>query len=430
MDLNDDRVLEWYDSLLEICAPTPVDTPPSPTAVLGHPAVATPTTRTPAPKRYLDLERNRIFKYCGVPTPWEGRTDDDLPPFFKGMVEYRSKKASDARFYVEAFAEELVEGHGRYCFVHSAQLVNDLRYLSLDGGDKTYAYESRSRGFSLFAFAPYQDVASSIRLRDEFIAHETADQHYVGDKRDLAALNQLHAEWPGDREMTFRWVDHYAANVKRFLGFECPLVESLERILHALNDPAQFTDWDMRDYWCVVWMLHKATRRFFMSPRTADIVMVDEVARHLESTLPYNRQVLPREMREEKPTPVSAGGEIAKKGKTVAHRAPFSSTFRHEIDKAKAAGKRSPDGAFRINHLLAHDPDGLMLLGADFAKVVAGPKKPCIRFIVGGECRNGAACHCSHELVGSPTKSMLDGIRERLKAAVAAYIKSLPDPKE
>jgi hypothetical protein len=423
VELEDDRVIEWYDTLLEVYALTPNKDPPSPTGVATHPGFATPVT---SHKRYLDMERHRIFKYCGIPGPWLGQTDDSIPPFFKGLVEYRSKKASDVRFYVEGFAENPIEAHGRYCFIYSAQLINDIRYLNLDGGDKTYAYESRAKGFSLFAFAPFQDVGNSIRLREEFIAHETADQHYVGDKRELAALNQTHAEWPGDREGTYRWVDHYTANVKRFLGDACPMINALHRILQVLNDPAQFTDWDMQDYWGVIWMLHKATRRFFLSNRPFDTQLIDEVARALEATIPYTHQVLPREMRAPaSPASPPATGEPAPKRanrSAAPRRAPFASTFRTEMDRARVAAKEA-GGSFRIGTLMAKDPDGVTLLGADFAKLAAGGRKPCIRYFVAGDCGHAEACYFCHELSGSPSKGTLDGIRERLKVIVDAYVK-------
>jgi hypothetical protein len=428
VELDEEAVLEWYDTLVGAFALTATAAPPSPTGVTAHPGFGTDhAAPTPgaATKRYLEMERHRIFKYCGVPGPWGGLTDESIPPFFKGLVDYRSKKASDVRFYVEGYAETPIAAHGRYCFIHSAQMINDLRYLNLDGGDKTYAYESRSKGFSIFAFAPFQDVGSSIRLRDEFLAHEAADQHYVGDKRYLAALNQSHAEWPGDRESTYRWVDHYTANVKRFLGDACPLIDPLHRILQVLNDPAQFTDWDMRDYWSMVWMLHKATRRFFLSSRPFDTPLIEEVARNLEATIPYNWQVLPREMRASpSPSPLLGTGEPSQKKATrPPRRAMFASTFRTEVDRARAAAKEA-GGAFRISNLLSKDPDGVSLLGANFSRLAVGGRKPCIRYFVAGDCGHADTCYFCHELSGTPSKGMLDGIRERLKAAVDTYVKN------
>lgn len=417
MELEEDRVIEWYDNLLEAFALTPIPTAPaSPTSVMTHPAIPATTPANGGGKRYLEMERHRIFKYCGVPGPWAGLTDEVVPEFVKGPVDYRAKKASDVRFYVEGFADRTIEGHGKDCFIHSAQLINDLRYFNLD------RYESRSKGFSIFALAPFTDVGSIIRLRDEFIAHETADQHYVGDKRDLAALNQLHAEWPGDRETAYRWADHFTANVRRFLGENCPMLESLYRIIQALSDPAQFTDWDMRDYWCVMWMLHKATRRFFLSTRPNDTVLIEEVARNLESTIPYNQQVLPREMRT--PAPRDGVEKPALKKAKVARRAPFVATFKAEMERAKAASSVAGT-PFHIGNLLTKDPTGETLLGPEFCKLVGGSRKPCMRYFVGGDCGHGEGCSFSHEMQTRPTKNLLDAINKRLGEAVNALSKSL-----
>jgi hypothetical protein len=137
MELEEEAVIEWYDTLVEAFAPFPAP-PPSPTGVAAHPGFGLNTLEPPpvAPsgKRYLTMERHRIFKYCGIAQPWAGLTDEAIPPFFKGLVDYRSKKASDVRFYVEGFAEESMAGHGKYCFIYSAQLINDLRIsTSMEG---------------------------------------------------------------------------------------------------------------------------------------------------------------------------------------------------------------------------------------------------------------------------------------------------------
>lgn len=197
----------------------------------------------------------------------------------------------------------------------------------------------------------------------------------------------------------------------------------LIRILHVLNDPAQFTDWERKDYWCIIWMLHKATRRFFLSPRLRDIVLIEEVARQLESTIPYHWQVLPREIRTETETATPAEqGPEPRKPRTL-RRAPFAYMFKYEMDRARTAAKEAGN-PFRITALLGKDTNGETLLGEEFCRSVEGGKKPCIRFFVGADCSNGDGCQCSHKVAQRPSKGVLDSIKERLKSVVDAFVKN------
>jgi hypothetical protein len=200
------------------------------------------------------------------------------------------------------------------------------------------------------------------------------------------------------------------------------LIPSLIRVLHVLNDPSQFTDWELKDYWCVTWMLHKATRRFFLSSRLRDVALSEEVARQLESTIPYNWQILPREMRTGVEPPQVSEATDPKKAR-VTKRAPFAFTFRYEMDRARNAAKEAGN-QFRIATLLGKDTDGEALLGEEFCRLIDGHKKPCIRFFVGGECTNGDNCHCAHKLTQRPTKGALDGVKERLRTLVNVYAKN------
>jgi hypothetical protein len=152
----------------------------------------------------------------------------------------------------------------RFAFLLSPQLIKDMQNLNFTGGDDLMTYDNRHEGLSIFSLAPLEDYGDEGNIRDRILHYEdTIAQHGPADRAAFESLSSGVVASPTNRDRLLRWVDHADIILTIFLGPSCPLIAPLAELTRLLHHPSNVSGFDVADFLTLLWMLHKAIRRFF-----------------------------------------------------------------------------------------------------------------------------------------------------------------------
>jgi hypothetical protein len=440
-------VLEsWYYALVGHAAPTAANPPPGlpplpPPAPANSDGIAAALRElvrereSPAGKAYYRHELEKLFPVVGAEPPYGPLTEASLPQFWRDFKRCR-KGSALARGFLESHRNQYYPtSRSKYAFLFSPQLIKDLQNLDFTGGDELITFDNRHKGLSIFSLAPLEEYGDEGNLRDQMLHYEeSASQHGPLDRAAFASLSSVVVASPTNRDRLLRWVDHCDIQITILLGLSCPLLAPLGELSRLLLDPSNLTGFNKTDVLTLLWMLHKAIRRFFLQNNT---LAIERVVADLAAGVRYAHENLPIQMRA---APlVSDGSSVGtgsvrsaltnpsygySEGETKRQKfggvqgAMFSIKFRDDINRAQVAAK--PE-RFLASKLCRGADQMKDLLGQDFLSLVPPGQQPCLKFFIFGNCRN-EPCHLAHALTRDPSKQIVDGIAARIKTRINAFV--------
>jgi hypothetical protein len=323
--------------------------------------------------------------------------------------------------------------------VVTSQLIKDLQDLLLAGNDASCLWKKRHVGMSLYSLAPADEGSIDGELvRDRMIAFEDTLEHHTPDQREaMSSLSRAMSSAPTDRPGMYRWIDHATHLYEMFLGEDCPLIAPLGLLLDALHQPNLYLSWKDKDFLVLGWMLHLGVRQFFQGK---PLVLLNKIVSDASVGLKIPHSQLPPELSH---APTSHGGGSTAGGGGGTSRggqggdppskkprsenppqgAPFASRWKSHLDKAaKAVAPRVLSGVMFCGRGEALTG----LLGDDFISLAPSGTTLCARYFILGRCVDGNSCKFTHSLTKDPSKAVLDGLTERIKARADAITR---DPK-
>ena len=396
-------------------------------------------------KPYHSMELHMLFGVSGVERPWVGLTDVSLPAFWQEFKEFR-KSTANARLFVETFRETHYPIQRlKHPYLFTPQFIKDLKGLSFSGNDPLIHFKNRHTGVSIFSLAPLSEFGADMGARDKFLHYEeTMSRHMPVDRAAMESLSVVSQALPSDRMSLYSWVDSFHIGLEIFFGSMCPLIPPCDDLLELLRNPVNFSGFTPADFRVVLWMLHRATRLFFMSMRTLHLErLIADLAGGMRPAL----NNLPEEMRG--PMIVSDDGSTSwssassslsdshslplnKRQKSEPPKsAPYASRFKTEIDRAQSHWSNKGTGFFRISRLCNLSQMN-EIFGPDFLALVPQGKPPCFCYHICGSCKGastGGTCTMTHSLRSEPPKSILDGILKRLELRVTQFLREPIHPK-
>ena len=475
---SSDELSTWFIELVDSCAPRPAagaahqpPPPPAPAGLGGAASLSEPldpqgfaaaiqriaenSDRSAAAKStdYKPHELTTLFAVCNVPFDEDReRGPADLAGIWRDLPKHRDKEAN-ARDYVERRLRDYwPAGKPMNVMIITPAVVQDIMKIRLNGPDMTDSWAWSHRGISNLTLGPLDhDRDDPVAEREMFARFEQVstrlnpDQLKQLDNASAKVARELIA-WPYDRFTFMRAIDHVEGAITVIMGPRYNPLQFYQRLGRALLRTPTWAAWRKEHYWTAWWTLHIAHRQFHAEGSLAIFarLLEDVEGRRLPDPSSMPAQARSLCQRPAVVSDSSSGGSVASdlsslSGSTGSDSSNGSGRKKATVPEPPSKKQRKLKGlaadltaevAYAVDSLgpdkrksrpSAFITDPNELLGVDFLSIVdkTDGEEPCLLHHLYDTCTN-KSCPRSHKLTRKYTAGMVDGIKQRFRAAVDA----------
>lgn len=443
------RNMRLTGKLLESLAPAraaePDPTVPDSNTTGGGPSATDSTEK----HKYNEHQCKRIWSVSGkAADTFNVLTEDAMPTFFQGLRNFRGSGVSTRQFIEDAWSAHKSTERIKTQFVFSRQLVTDIRNLEFGGQDVSYTWELRARGLSFYSLGRIALFSSAryVQVRDTWCDHENADEDKtltMADRKANDKLSVIICETPDTQVDTMIHLEAVADRLTFLMGKECPVVTYLLWYADKIQQP-RYVAWGESDWRAFNWHVHVGMRMVFTDCNNGvgkdQLAMLKRIETDLVSSRRFPIDDCPKELQPKKRSAEDAGltgrGKAGGKGDDnkrspggpggggsdapkSARRHPMAENFNALLKKARAGAKNGR--YFNVGKVLPKAEDHAYVLGTEFS-ALSKEGNLCGKFLF-DRCTY-RECKFCHELTGTPTKTMIEGIVKRFGEKVDAYIET------